>query len=1029
MKNRLFALTATLFFVYFAYSQVIPVTIQPGPSNGKDALVIDVNPSSNYGSLAFFRVNKTSTYIDRTFIEMDVSSIPSNAIIIEAKLMLYRYSGFSVSTTMEVNKVIDSWQENTITWGNAPNVTSVDMKSVSLSTSNNIFHEIDVTSHIQEFVNYPHLNNGWRLKCQNETTNNGSNYRSSNFTTTPAHRPKLEISYVLPIDITLSSVTHASDLSSSNGSVTASVSGGDGSYTYQWIDGATGNNISGATGITLNNVSPGWYGLEVEDGEGVKGYMAFVVGAECGELEFDFQPDERFIDDTYVFDFWEDNNYSQNTGLGAARINFFSWLTAETYIKFNIILPNDLNLNKADLTLKGSGNHIFNNGNAASFSQVTENWSESTLTWAIKPSSGTVLHSLPSTTTVDEDLELDLSDYFFDVQQGDIDNYGFRYHLTTLGSVNRQRQYHSSNVTTASNRPKMSFSIGGCPYQILVKSDNTGTSSNNQFEFRNALGEYDVIAKNTSTNNVEVFKGLVNQQTITFDEGAGTYELKVYPVGTTPFHRIMFANGGDKSKLLEIQQWGDVEWSTMQSAYMGCNNLDVKATDAPDLSNVTLLNSCFRLCNSLIGNSSFNNWDVSNVLSFSWMFAQSNNFNQNIGNWNVSSGTNFGYMFYINNTFNNGGSNSINNWNISTPSPANINMIGMFRNAPAFNQPLNNWNTSGVTNMTQMFMQASSFNQNIGSWNVSNVTNMNNMFRQATNFNNGGNASINNWNTQSLTNTSYMFYLANSFNQNIGNWNMSNILNLTYMFYDAAAFNNGGSPAINNWNVSNISSFIGLFRGASSFNQDLSGWNVGSATSMWSMFLNATSFSHSLGNWDVSNVTQMFNILDNTALSTAAYDATLIGWNNLPTTQTGVNVGANGLTYCGGDFARANLISSQSWAFAGDSYTSSCYNRYVELKRNLDGGYYKSEDGNVYFIYREEYEDTDKYLDYVVYDDLGEVEMTSENPSDPKIRIERGLNKHALDVGALSEGFYTLEVTNEKNETLKLRFKVTSTTM
>ena len=49
-------------------------------------------------------------------------------------------------------------------------------------------------------------------------------------------------------------------------------------------------------------------------------------------------------------------------------------------------------------------------------------------------------------------------------------------------------------------------------------------------------------------------------------------------------------------------------------------------------------------------------------------------------------------------------------------------MRGMFKNATSFNQPLNNWNVSNVTNMTNMFYNAFSFNQPLNKWDVSNVT-------------------------------------------------------------------------------------------------------------------------------------------------------------------------------------------------------------------------------------------------------------------------------------------------------------------
>jgi surface protein len=49
-------------------------------------------------------------------------------------------------------------------------------------------------------------------------------------------------------------------------------------------------------------------------------------------------------------------------------------------------------------------------------------------------------------------------------------------------------------------------------------------------------------------------------------------------------------------------------------------------------------------------------------------------------------------------------------------------MEHMFMGAKAFNQQLNNWNVSTVTNMRRMFKEAKAFeNQDLSSWDVSNV--------------------------------------------------------------------------------------------------------------------------------------------------------------------------------------------------------------------------------------------------------------------------------------------------------------------
>jgi len=46
----------------------------------------------------------------------------------------------------------------------------------------------------------------------------------------------------------------------------------------------------------------------------------------------------------------------------------------------------------------------------------------------------------------------------------------------------------------------------------------------------------------------------------------------------------------------------------------------------------------------------------------------------------------------------------------------------MFISAYSFNQPLNSWDVSNVTDMTAMFRYAFNFNQDIGAWDVGSVT-------------------------------------------------------------------------------------------------------------------------------------------------------------------------------------------------------------------------------------------------------------------------------------------------------------------
>lgn len=90
----------------------------------------------------------------------------------------------------------------------------------------------------------------------------------------------------------------------------------------------------------------------------------------------------------------------------------------------------------------------------------------------------------------------------------------------------------------------------------------------------------------------------------------------------------------------------------MQRAFFGANNLDVTATDTPNLTTVTNMEAMFSGTSSLVGNASFNSWNTSNIVNFSSIFSDSPKFNQPIGNWNTSNATNMRATFLNASSFN-----------------------------------------------------------------------------------------------------------------------------------------------------------------------------------------------------------------------------------------------------------------------------------------------------------------------------------------------------------------------------------------
>ncbi|MEJ1221850.1 BspA family leucine-rich repeat surface protein [Sediminicola sp. 1XM1-17] len=428
------------------------------------------------------------------------------------------------------------------------------------------------------------------------------------------------------------------------------------------------------------------------------------------------------------------------------------------------------------------------------------------------------------------------------------------------------------------------------------KTDNTGVSNDNQIIIPTFPGEvynYDVDWGDGSIDSD--VKGDISHTYTT----SGTYQIAI----TGDFPRIYFDFDGlnsvsnDREKILAINQWGNIQWSSMEFAFQGCSNLDVIATDTPDLSNVKSTFGMFYLCPSLVGNSAFSNWDVSNVSDFSSMFRGATLFNQEIGNWDMSNASSLVCLFCQAESFN----QPIGNWNVSKVTNLNHTFDGAF----SFNQDISNWDVSKVTSMGSTFSDATLFNQDLSSWDVGQVTQMPGMFLRATNFN----SDISNWNVGKVTNMSQMFYFANAFNQPIGVWDTSNVTEMFGMFDGAINFNQD----LSGWNVGKVTNMEAMFRNTLGFNQDIANWDVSKVTSMVSMFEGSMDFNQDLGAWNVGQVKDMTNMFANNALNTDFYDSMLNAWAELPVLQQNVVFDGGFSKYCDSELAKRKLKIRANW--------------------------------------------------------------------------------------------------------------------
>jgi gliding motility-associated-like protein len=414
-------------------------------------------------------------------------------------------------------------------------------------------------------------------------------------------------------------------------------------------------------------------------------------------------------------------------------------------------------------------------------------------------------------------------------------------------------------------------------FVTIWKTDNPGVTANNQIRIPASLTQtgFNYNVQWESTTNVAVNGTLTAQTgatTISFP-AAGTYRVSITGSFPAMFFNSGFNDGGDKDKLLEVQQWGNIVWQSFEGAFAGCTNLQITATDAPNLTNVTSLASAFRNCKAL--NANLNNWNTASITNMNGVFYGASAFNGNISNWNTA--------------------------NVTT-------MEQMFQGATVFNSNIGAWNTGNVISMGAMFFEATAFNQNIGTWNTSKVTNMNYMFASAKAFN----QNINTWNVGLVTDMGYMFYDATSFNQNLNNWNTGNVATMSAMFYLNFGFNGN----ISNWNTANVVSMDFMFGFAFNFNQNIGSWNVSKVNSMREILRGASSFNQDISAWNIILVNDLTNAFSGSGLSDFNYNKLLINWAALPSLRNNVTLGATDKFYCSAEAARNTLISTYGWTIS-----------------------------------------------------------------------------------------------------------------
>jgi len=258
------------------------------------------------------------------------------------------------------------------------------------------------------------------------------------------------------------------------------------------------------------------------------------------------------------------------------------------------------------------------------------------------------------------------------------------------------------------------------------------------------------------------------------------------------------------------------DFGAMFNAAVLFNNGGSSSINSWILKTTGTINMQSMFVNAIAFNQPIGGWNTIAVTNMSQMFSRSTAvggsspmlFNQPIGTWNVSNVTNMANMLgNINGSTSHPFNQNLSSWNVTKVT----DFSGMFSNTTNFNNGLASgvagtlpWiiNTSAPVNMANMFNCGNfgKFNQDLNSWNVSRVTNMGSMFRRQILFNNGSSNSIESWNVSNVTNMQSMFQETDAFNYNLGSWNISNVTDFTsfMLLKPAASYSTANLDAIYN---------------------------------------------------------------------------------------------------------------------------------------------------------------------------------------------------------------------------------------
>ena len=454
------------------------------------------------------------------------------------------------------------------------------------------------------------------------------------------------------------------------------------------------------------------------------------------------------------------------------------------------------------------------------------------------------------------------------------------------------------------------------------------------------------------------------------DYGAdGIYTVSVTG-SVTAYDSYHNASRADREKLISVDSWGQVGFTSMDHAFFKCSRLVSVPGTSEGIENVTNMGGMFAAASAFNGNIS--GWDTSSVTDMGSMFLVAWLFNQDIGGWDISNVTDMDLMFY---------------------------------DASSFNQDIGDWDTSSVTDMGNMFFGALAFNQDLSGWCVIKIPSEPDSFdTYATSWipdsrpiwgTCPSSAFVTTWDTSLGAGTTVTLGLAGTVDATI-DWGDGTVETVTTLgphihdygvdgihtvsvigsvtvyssyFFGGAASERAKLISVDSWGRLGLASMAlafadcsnlvsvpttskgidavtimgGMFFGASSFNQDIGGWDTSSVTSLNGMFHGADSFNQNIGGWDTSSVIDMGSMFNHAS----SFNQDIGGWDTSSVTNmNGMFHGADSFNQDIGGWDTSSVIDMGSMFNHASSFNQDIGGWDTSSVTNMNGMFHAADSFN-----------------------------------------------------------------------------------